>query len=167
MQERPFQNSECFGYALTCQSLRPRPFEWWFCPHEPSYFQTCSAATDRDNISHGAYDGICPYNMSPRDMSPRFVASCVLTFNIHARQIENHARTSSSAFVVYICCVFLLRTSFLSAPRRIFQKNISQEVYLAKVRKIRFVFIFNCSTVIYQRPIASITKFLKYGISNA
>ena len=24
--------AECFGYALTCQSLRPWPFKPWFCP---------------------------------------------------------------------------------------------------------------------------------------
>ena len=42
MQER------MFGYALTCQSLWPRPFKLWFFP-QPPYFQTCSTATDEQD----------------------------------------------------------------------------------------------------------------------
>ena len=45
-----------------------------------------------DKISHGVYDGICPCNMSPR-----FVASCVLTLKVRlhdATKLMRHATKS-------------------------------------------------------------------------
>ena len=61
--------AECFGYALTCQSLRPRPFKRWFCP-QPPYFQTCSAATDSVSMVSFA----CPKINTPRASMRHFNA---------------------------------------------------------------------------------------------
>ena len=89
-----------------------------------------------------------------------------ISFRIQIRAVNAASiftRAKLKTMQEHVLClrgVYLLR--FLAEDkfslRRIFHKNISQEVYLAKVRKIRSIFIFNCSIVKCWRSIARIGK---------